>query len=316
MPTFSHQTFPRPASRIDLRPGISSLPADAAQIPTMGIFEWQRVPVEWPDGKTETLYRAAPMFESWIRLIEAEKLPLALSKEVMLRLIRGGFVEGGRAAPASSCINVRSLLEHIDETRSNLDWWQEGDRRLRYHLAGVPEGNVLWTGVPHHLTTPSVPETMSAEVQQSLPSPLSSERVLPAARKRAVRAGTEVGPGAFFLLPEIRTVPALGVFQWEPVQVQAGHGIETLYRPRIVVFEAWLRLCEAEELFNIDKEVLVRLVTGGFVEGTNAGPSNAAINPVSLLQHLDTVKRDPQFWRCDERKQRYDIGIGGGVGKN
>ncbi len=69
--------------------------------------------------------------EAWLRVSEAEKLPVGLSAEVMVKLIKGGFVQGSTPAPHSTIINMLDLLRHIEETAEDPDFWTD-DRLERY----------------------------------------------------------------------------------------------------------------------------------------------------------------------------------------
>jgi hypothetical protein len=131
MPSPSEQNHPRPARLIEVAPGTEILPVDLRKVPQLGVFDWTRKKVVFPDsGKEGFAYvPVVRVHDAWMRISEAEKLPLGLSEEVIVKLIRGGFVEGGRGAPNSKTVNVISLLDHIEETRANPDFWGAEERR-------------------------------------------------------------------------------------------------------------------------------------------------------------------------------------------
>lgn len=97
-------------------------PADIRKIPALGIFDWQSN----GDGSFSPMIRVK---EAWLRVSEAEKLPLGVSAEVMFKLIKGGFVIGAQPAPHSTIINIPSLLEHLETTAENPDFWTSENRR-------------------------------------------------------------------------------------------------------------------------------------------------------------------------------------------
>lgn len=126
MPSPTESTFPRPVWGMNVIPSMvgKRLPADVRKIPALGIFEWQRN----GDG---TYSPHVLVSVAWLRVSEAEKLPLGLSSEVMMKLIKGGFVEGSAPAPHSTIINVVDLLRHIDECSADAGFWNE-ERLDRY----------------------------------------------------------------------------------------------------------------------------------------------------------------------------------------
>lgn len=133
MPSQTDTSFPRPVQSIHVAPHVEVIPVDLRRIPALGVFEWRRR----PDGSYQPQCR---VHECWLRVSEAEKLPLGLSAEVIVRLIRGGFVEGGRPAPNSTTVNVVSLLEHYEATREDPHFWTaERIDLYRHGLAKLPE---------------------------------------------------------------------------------------------------------------------------------------------------------------------------------
>lgn len=126
MPSPTEDTFPRPVWGMNVAPHLigKRIPADVRKIPALGIFNWQR----HGDG---TYSPHVLVSESWLRVSEAEKLPLGLSSEVMMKLIKGGFVQGSAPAPHSTIINVVDLLRHIEECSEDANFWTE-ERLDRY----------------------------------------------------------------------------------------------------------------------------------------------------------------------------------------
>ncbi len=126
MPSPTEETFPRPVFELQVAPGVVGkvLPADMKKIPAIGIFEW----VNNRDGSFTPVIRVK---EAWLRVSEAEKLPLGVSAEVMFKLIKGGFVIGSAPAPHSTIVNITDLLRHIEECAEDPSYWNS-DRRERY----------------------------------------------------------------------------------------------------------------------------------------------------------------------------------------
>lgn len=126
MPSPTESTFPRPVFRLMVAPDrIGKVqPADVRKIPALGIFDWTRN----GDGTFSPVIRVK---EAWLRVSEAEKLPLGVSAEVMFKLIKGGFVIGSAPAPHSTIINVSDLLRHIEECAEDPNYWTS-ERKKRY----------------------------------------------------------------------------------------------------------------------------------------------------------------------------------------
>jgi hypothetical protein len=125
MPSRSLLRHPRPADGAQVAPGVRVLPVDLRKIPAVLVAEAVEKRVTFADGTKGIAYvYVNRVHDAWMRVTEAaEKLPLGLSEEVILTLIRAGFVEGSRAAPHSCMVNVVSLLEHIDTTADDPDFW-------------------------------------------------------------------------------------------------------------------------------------------------------------------------------------------------
>lgn len=128
---------------IEVAPGTKILPVDIKRIPALGIFEWKALKVQNADGSLRTVYEPVErVHDAWLRISEAEKLPFGMSAEIIRKLVAGGFIEGGRAAPNNATINVVSLLQHIEDTRGDWDYWKRDGRRQRF------ENGVDWSEAP------------------------------------------------------------------------------------------------------------------------------------------------------------------------
>ena len=126
MPSPTETTFPRPVFHMQVAPGVVGrvLPADIRKIPALGIFDW----VDNRDGSFTPSIRVK---EAWLRVSEAEKLPIGLSAEVMMKLVKGGFVIGSSPAPHSTIISMTDLLRHIEECAEDPGFWT-AERKQRY----------------------------------------------------------------------------------------------------------------------------------------------------------------------------------------
>lgn len=126
MPSPTEDTFPRPVFTLEVAPGVIGkvLPADVKKIPGIGIFDWL-------DNRDGTFTPVVRVKEAWLRVSEAEKLPLGLSAEVMFKLLKGGFVQGSAPAPHSTIVNISDLLRHIEECAEDPAFWTN-ERKQRY----------------------------------------------------------------------------------------------------------------------------------------------------------------------------------------
>ena len=126
MPSPTEDTFPRPVFPLQVAPGVMGrrLPAEMSKIPALGIFDW----VDNRDGSFTPSIRVK---EAWLRVSEAEKLPIGLSAEVMMKLVKGGFVIGSAPAPHSTIISMTDLLRHIEECAEDPAFWT-CERKQRY----------------------------------------------------------------------------------------------------------------------------------------------------------------------------------------
>lgn len=139
MPKLSEETFPRPVRKIEVAPDVRILPMELRRIPAIAVTEAVMKNVTFEDGTKGTAYIFVErVHDAWLRVSEAEKLPLGMSAEVIMKLIRTGFVEGSQGAPCNLMVNVRSLLDHIEQTREDPEFWTPERRRRfkegdRYH---------------------------------------------------------------------------------------------------------------------------------------------------------------------------------------
>jgi len=126
MPSPTESTFPRPVFQLRVAPDVIGKvrPADIRKIPAIGIFEWR-------DNRDGSFSPQIRVKEAWLRVSEAEKLPLGVSAEVMFKLIKGGFVIGSAPAPHSTIINISDLLRHIEDCAEDPNFWNS-ERRKRY----------------------------------------------------------------------------------------------------------------------------------------------------------------------------------------
>lgn len=132
MPDKSHIKYPRPARAVQVAPNVRVLPANMNTVPRVAVLEWRERPVTFEDGRKGTAFVPIMRIKrAWMRITEAAKLPIGLSEEIILTLGRAGFIELGRATPHSSNVNVVSLLDHIEATAVDPDYWTR-ERVQRY----------------------------------------------------------------------------------------------------------------------------------------------------------------------------------------
>jgi hypothetical protein len=67
---------------------------------------------------------------------EMEKVPLGVTAENMIKLIKGGFVDGDLCAPNGVKINVISLQQHIERAASDPGFWT-AERIERFYGRGA-----------------------------------------------------------------------------------------------------------------------------------------------------------------------------------
>lgn len=125
MPRLSEAKYPRPVIKIEVAPSATVLPVDRCKIPAIGLFDWI-------DNNNGTFTPVIRVKDAWLRVSEVEKLPLGLSAEVIVKLWQGGFIEGSAAGPNNTSINVRSLLDHIEECAADPEYWKDSEKLNRY----------------------------------------------------------------------------------------------------------------------------------------------------------------------------------------
>ena len=140
MPSLSEETYPRPVRLVEVAPGVKFLAVKPDRIPALAVCEAVPMQIKMTDGTTRTVYHFRErIHEAWLRVSEAERLPLGLSAESINKLIAAGMVEGGRGAPNAAMVNVISLLDHIETNREDPEWWDREDRRRRFKMGAKYE---------------------------------------------------------------------------------------------------------------------------------------------------------------------------------
>ncbi|MBE7497092.1 MAG: hypothetical protein HS117_19295 [Verrucomicrobiaceae bacterium] len=101
------------------------VPAERGKVRALGVLTWQ---VGRHGYQPEMMVQ-----DAFMRVSEVERLPLGISAEVLFRLVRGQFVRGTAAAPASTFVDVWDLLDHYEQTSgpNATAFWDE-ERRARY----------------------------------------------------------------------------------------------------------------------------------------------------------------------------------------
>lgn len=77
------------------------------------------------------------------------------------------------------------------------------------------------------------------------------------------------------------------------------------YQPILRVLEPYIRVSEAAKLLDVPYSTLRRLCRAGFVESTQISPNNFQVNLASWFEHIDRVRKDPEFWLREENMRRY-----------
>jgi hypothetical protein len=109
----------------------------------------------------------------------------------------------------------------------------------------------------------------------------------------------EVAPGIKVAPLAKEHVPEIAIIKWQAV----GDGT---YRPLVKVFDPEIRVTEAARILHIDYKTLRRLVDARFVDGTQPSPGFYQVNLASWFEHVERVRKDPEFWSRRENKQRYN----------
>lgn len=125
MPRLSEKSFHRPARVVHVAPGVTTIPTDVRTVPAVCVSDLVWHNVVFKDGSHgRALVPVDRVWDRWMRLSEIEsKLRLGLSAEVINKLWRGGFITGSQAAPNNILIDIVTLLEHIETTANDPDFW-------------------------------------------------------------------------------------------------------------------------------------------------------------------------------------------------
>ena len=101
------------------------VPVERGKVRALGVLTWLA---------TRHGYQPDMMIhDAFMRISEVERLPLGISAEVLFRLVRGQFVRGTAAAPASTMVDVWDLLDHYEQTSGpNASAYWTAERRERY----------------------------------------------------------------------------------------------------------------------------------------------------------------------------------------
>jgi len=77
---------------------------------------------------------------TWERLVRVdsdlcERLGLGAGTQIMRRLIRSGFVDGGRTAPKAYTVNLSSYFRHLARCSEDPDFWANKGREKLFRSA-------------------------------------------------------------------------------------------------------------------------------------------------------------------------------------
>jgi hypothetical protein len=108
----------------------------------------------------------------------------------------------------------------------------------------------------------------------------------------------EVAPGIRMANMQREHVPEIAISRLQ----SCGDGT---YRPVWKTYEPMMRLTEAVKILHTPYATLRRLCRAGFVESAHIAPNNIQINLSSWFEHVDKVRKDPEFWGRKENMRRY-----------
>ncbi|HEY8898888.1 MAG TPA: hypothetical protein VIM61_00535 [Chthoniobacterales bacterium] len=87
-----------------------------------------------------------------------------------------------------------------------------------------------------------------------------------------------------------------GVFTWQKL----GDGT---FAPVVRIYDTQVPISEILKLVGISYDTIRRLITAGFVDGSQPSPGRILVSIDSLFAHLEATK-DPDFW-TPERVQKF-----------
>lgn len=96
-------------------------------------------------------------------------------------------------------------------------------------------------------------------------------------------------------------IPRIGIVDLQP----AGDGT---YRPIVRLHEHWVRVADAARALGVPNWALRRLITAGFLEAMQPTPLCYMLNMHSWYEHVEAVRRDPEFWN-EQRRERYSAAL-------
>lgn len=108
----------------------------------------------------------------------------------------------------------------------------------------------------------------------------------------------EVAPGMKVMQLPPAHVPEIAIIKWRA----CGDGT---YQPMLHIYEPEIRVTEAARLLHIDYKTLRRLICGGFVGGSQPSPGFYQMNLSSWFEHVERVRRDPEFWSRKVNAAKY-----------
>jgi hypothetical protein len=112
------------------------------------------------------------------------------------------------------------------------------------------------------------------------------------------RKMVEVAPGIKTAQLAQEHVPELAIVKWRAI----GDGT---YQPVLVIYEPEIRVTEAARTLHVDYKILRRLLNGGFVAGTQPSPGFYQMSLSSWFEHVERVRKDPEFWSRKENMRKY-----------
>jgi hypothetical protein len=113
------------------------------------------------------------------------------------------------------------------------------------------------------------------------------------------RRKIEIAPGVKVLqqLPR-EHVPEVALIKWQAI----GDGT---YRPILKTYELDIRVTDAMRVLHVHYQTLLRLCRGGFVDHVQVSPNNVMMSLSSYFDHIEKVRRDPEFWSKEKNRRAY-----------
>jgi hypothetical protein len=108
----------------------------------------------------------------------------------------------------------------------------------------------------------------------------------------------QVAPGVKTAPLAKELVPELAIVKWRAI----GDGT---YQPVLVIHEPEIRVTDAARILHVDYKILRRLISGNFIAGTQPSPGFYQMSLLSWFEHVERIRKDPEFWSRKENMRKY-----------